>query len=137
MHAHLFTDTCTYTYKYTGEEVAPSIAKSRDAGIRTVMITGGLFLCLYTHIIHIHKHTHTHTHADAHIHAYIHADYVKTAKAIAINIGLLEQNAPENRAVDCALIRVCILILIFLLGCVCCVAGRFVCALCLLVCFGM
>ena len=32
-------------------------------------------------------------------------DYVKTAKAIAENIGLLPKGSPEDKAIDCALIR--------------------------------
>lgn len=33
-------------------------------------------------------------------------DYVKTAKAIAENIGLLPRGSPEAKAVDCAVVRV-------------------------------
>lgn len=33
-------------------------------------------------------------------------DYVKTAKAIAENIGLLPRDAPADKAVDCEIIRV-------------------------------
>jgi hypothetical protein len=33
-------------------------------------------------------------------------DYVKTAKAIAENIGLIPRNSPEGTAIDCEVVRV-------------------------------
>ena len=45
-------------------------------------------------------------------------DYVKTAKAIAENIGILPHGSPADTAVDCDTIRVSPVLLIFSFWCV-------------------
>ncbi len=83
--------------------MGPSIRKAAAAGIRTVMITGGTFYIrrLSTdpwHALHF-------SFAYRLVYLFI-TDYVKTAKAIAVNIGLLPPSAPSSKAVDCEVIRV-------------------------------